>query len=94
MNHKQISELKVGDVLELKEDYIYSMEWGKAQVFPKGMKMKFIHPVLGAWRFEFDRLQRGYFPLQVSFGRSRLLKLRVKINRPSTPKTKLRKNEK
>lgn len=87
MNHKQINDLKVGDWLELKENYIYRMEWGKGHAFPKGTRMRFIHPVLGAWRFEFDRTQRT-FPLQLSFGRSRLLKLKVKIIRSSKESAK------
>lgn len=78
MNHKQINDLKVGDWLELKEDYVYRMEFGTGQIIPKGTKMKFIHPVLGAWRFEFEKFQKGVFSYHVSFGRSRLLKLKVK----------------
>lgn len=78
MNHKQISDLKVGDILELTEDYMYSMEWGKAHVIIKGSRMKFINPVLGAWRFEFLVMKSTILPLRMSFGRSRLLKLKVK----------------
>lgn len=78
MNHKQISDLKVGDRLQLTEDYVYRMEFGKAQVFTKGSIIQFISPVLGAWRFEFEVMQSGIFPLHVSFGRSRLLKLKVR----------------
>lgn len=78
MNHKQISDLKVGDKLQLTEDYVYRMEIGKAQVFTKGSIIKFTNPVLGAWRFEFEVMQSGIFPLYFSMGRSRLLKLKVR----------------
>lgn len=78
MNHKQISDLKVGDVLELKENYVYRVEFAKTQVISKGTRMKFLHPVLGAWRFEFEKFQRGTFPYHISFGRSRLLKMKAK----------------
>lgn len=78
MNHKQISDLKVGDRLRLTEDYVYGMEFGKSQVFTKGSIIQFINPVLGAWRFEFEVMQSGIFPLRFSMGRSRLLKLKVR----------------
>lgn len=79
MNHKQINELQVGDRLQLKEDYVYKMtDVGVSQVITKGSIIRFIYPTLGAWRFEFEAMQSGVFPLYVSFGRSRLLKLKVK----------------
>ncbi len=78
MNHKQINDLKVGDRLQLKEDYVYRMELGKVYVITKGSIMQFLHPVLGAWRFEFEVMKSTILPLRMSFGRSRLLKMRVK----------------
>ena len=82
MNHKQINNLKKGDRLEIKEDYIYRMgDLGKAYVITKGSIMKFLNPVLGAWRFEFEVMKSTILPLRMSFGRSRLLKLKVRILR-------------
>ena len=78
MNHKQISDLKVEDILELKEDYVYTSDFGR-QIIRKGTKLKMLNPFLGGWRFEFDKLQRGFFDYHISFGRSRLLKLKVRI---------------
>ena len=88
MNHKQINDLKIGDRLQLIEDYTYRMEFGTAQTIPKGTIIKFIHPVLGAWRFEFEVTQNGIFPIRINFGRSRLLKLKVKKLQNSTSKVK------
>lgn len=85
MNHKQISDLKVGDRLQLTEDYVYRMEFGKAQVFTKDSIIKFINPVLGAWRFKFEVMQSGIFPLYFSMGRSRLLKLKIRKLEESKP---------
>jgi len=82
MNHKQISDLKVGDILELKEDYAYTTDFGR-QTIRKGTKLKMLYPFLGGWRFEFDRIQGGDFPYHISFGRSRLIKLKVKKFRSS-----------
>jgi len=82
MNHKQINDLQVGDRLELKEDYVYRMgDLGKNYVITKGSIMQFIQPALGLWRFEFEVMQSIILPLRMSFGRSRLLKLKVKISR-------------
>ena len=78
MNHKQISNLKVGDRLQLKEDYVYKMmDVGQSQTITKGSIIRLINIFLGIWRFEFEVMQSGIFQLQVSFGRSRLLKLKV-----------------
>lgn len=77
MNHKQISDLNVEDILELKEDYVYTTDFGR-QIIKKGTKLKVLYPFLGGWRFEFDKIQRGHFPYHISFGRSRLLKLKVR----------------
>ena len=79
MNHKQINDLKVGDRLQLIEDYIYRMgDVGKAYVITKGSIMQFINPSLGLWRFEFEVMRITILPLRMSFGRSRLLKLKVR----------------
>lgn len=79
MNHKQINDLKVGDRLQIKEDYTYRIgDIGKAYVITKGSIMQFINPFLGGWRFEFEVMRSTILPLRMSFGRSRLLKLKVK----------------
>ena len=79
MNHKQIGDLKVGDRLQLTEDYIYRiLDVGKEQVITKGSIIDFKYPTLGSWNFEFEVMQSGIFPLHVAFGRARLLKLKVK----------------
>jgi len=78
MNHKQINDLKVGDRLILIEDYVYRMEFGTVQTIKKGSILRFVNPVLGAWRFEFEVTQNGIFPIGITFGRSRLLKLKIR----------------
>ena len=78
MNHKQISDLEVGDRLQLREDYVFTVEFGMRQVFTKGSIIIYKHPFLGGFRFEFEVMQSGIFPLYFSMGRSRLLKLKVK----------------
>lgn len=77
MNHKQINDLKPGDRFELREEYVYGHELA-TETIPKGTKMEFIYPVLGSWRFRFDRILPGFLGIEIGFGRSRLLKLRVK----------------
>lgn len=78
MNHKQISNLKVGDRLQIKEDYIFEMrDIGQRYVITKGSIMQFISPALGLWRFEFEVMRGTILPLRMSFGRSRLLKMKV-----------------
>jgi len=79
MNHKQISDLQVGDRLEFKEDYEYKVGFlPKSPVIKKGTIMTLRNPFLGGWRFDFDTEQEGFISWRVGFGRSRLLKIRVK----------------
>lgn len=79
MNHKQISDLthRPNTVFELREDYNYSSEiWGDC-IIKKGSKFRYLHPALELWCFEFQEKQ-GILGWRINFGRSRLLKLKVK----------------
>ena len=86
MNHKQISELEEGDCIELLEDYEFKTDFG-SQMIHKGTKLTYVYPVLGAWRFKFDYIQKGkFFGESILLGRSRLLKMRVRLSAPSAKK--------
>jgi len=92
MNHKQINDLqdrdpfmghyisdKRGTWYELKEDYIYSIDFlgDKSPTFPKGQRIQFKYMTLGGWLFNLNPPVEP-FGVEVLFGRSRLLKLKVK----------------
>ena len=94
MNYKQIADLyrtdewfrplssKRGMWFEVLEDYVYDAEI-EVQTIPKGTKVQFISRHLGGWRFRFDRALPGFLGWEASFGRSRLLKLKLKELRSS-----------
>ena len=91
MNHKQINDLYVYDFMsgysksktgawfELLEDYIYFIDFlgEDSPVFPKGLKIQFRCLTLNGWEFKLDQPVEPFGNIAV-FGRSRLLKLKVK----------------
>ena len=92
MNHKQINDLynydnwmevyisdKRTTWFELKEDYIYFIDFlgNESPVLPKGMKIQFKYRTLGGWAFNLEEPIEP-FGMVLTFGRSRLLKLKVK----------------
>ena len=89
MNYKQIADLyrtdewfrplssKRGIWFEVLEDYVYDTEVD-TQTIPKGTKMQFVTCYLNGWRFRFDKCLPGILGNEISFGRSRLLKLKLK----------------
>jgi len=94
MNHKQINDLYclgdnlvVGNVIsdkrntwfELREDYIYFMEFlgSDSPIIKKGTRIQFRCLTLNGWRFKLINPIEP-FGYEVTFGRSRLLKLKVK----------------
>ena len=92
MNHKQINDLqeydsfhgtylkdKRGVWFELKEPYTYEIGFlkDKSPVFPKGLKIQFRYLTLSGWEFNLDSPVEPFGNTAI-FGRSRLLKLKVK----------------
>ena len=79
MNYRQISDLikKPGTWFEVLEDYVYETPF-ETQTIPKGTRMQYIHPALQQWRFRFDKSLPGFLGIEIGFGRSRLLKLKLK----------------
>ena len=77
MNHKQINELKVGNWYKLIEDYIYDFQF-ETLTIPKGTEMQFVTRFLNGWRFKFEIPPKGFSGIGIGFGRSRLLKLKLK----------------
>ena len=89
MNYKQIADLyrqddwgkcisnKLGVWFEVLEKYVYDAEV-EIQTIPKGTKMKLISRNLTGWRFRFEEALPGFLGFEASFGRSRLLKLKLR----------------
>jgi len=92
MNHKQINDLqdydsflgtylsdKRGVWYELKEEYVYFIDFlrDKSPVFPKGQRIQFKYMTLSGWLFRLDPPVEP-FGVEVTFGRSRLLKMKLK----------------
>jgi len=79
MNYKQIKDLsnKSGTWFEVLEDYIYASEFA-TEIIPKGTRMQFKHRSLAGWRFYFDEVLPGFLGIECGFGRSRLLKLKLR----------------
>jgi len=79
MNYRQIRELikKPGTWFEVTEDYYYDTEF-ETQTIPKGTKIQYLHPALQSWIFKFEEPMRGFLGNKIGFGRSRLLKIRLK----------------
>ena len=92
MNHKQINDLyaygfmsgysrsKIGVWFELKEDYIYFIDFLKddSPVLKKGQRIQFKYMTLKGWVFNLEPPSTFLGSNEVTFGRSRLLKLKVK----------------
>ncbi|MHA1286012.1 MAG: hypothetical protein ACTSPB_01290 [Candidatus Thorarchaeota archaeon] len=80
MNHQQINNLKVGATYELQEEYTYKIDFlgDKSPVIPKGTQMKYLHSVLNGYVFGFDKVFESPLGLECTFGRSRLLKMKLK----------------
>lgn len=77
MNHSQINNLTPDTVFEFQEDYVYGLEFTEDVIIKKGTKMRYVNPALQGWYFEFQRPQ-GILGYKIGFGRSRLLKLKLK----------------
>lgn len=77
MNYKQINEMEVGDWFEFIEGYVYDTEFGILISIPKGTWMKFHSLSIRTWHFTFHK-REGLILRQIGFGRSRLLKLKLK----------------
>ena len=89
MNHKQITDLfrqndwgqcasnKIGIWFEFLEDYVYGSEFD-TEIIPKGTKMQFIAKYLTGYSFRFEKIQSGFLGIEIRFGRSRLLKCKLK----------------
>lgn len=92
MNHKQINDLYVFDYwrqywisdkrttwFELKEDYVYFIDFlgDDSPVLKKGSKIQFKYMTLDGWAFNLEEPIQPFGSV-LTFGRSRLLKLKVK----------------
>jgi len=78
MNYKQIKEIKAGTWFEVLEDYVYEIPFG-SQTIPKGTKMQPTHASLKGWRFRFGTPLPGFLGIECGIGRSRLLKMKVRV---------------
>lgn len=90
MNYLQIANLyrlddwgrclsnKIGTWFEVLETYVYDSDIGPIMTIPKGMRMKLYQVTLGpTYYFTFEE-KTGFRLNNIGFGRSRLLKLKLK----------------
>ena len=92
MNHAQINALyvyhfmdgysrsKTGQWFEVKEDYQYFIDFlgDNSPVIKKGQRIQFQYMTLTGWLFKIEPPTTFLGANEVTFGRSRLLKLKVK----------------
>jgi len=92
MNHAQINALyvyhfmdgysrsKTGQWFEVKEDYQYFIDFlgDNSPVIKKGQRIQFQYRTLTGWLFKIEPPTTFLGVNEVTFGRSRLLKLKVK----------------
>lgn len=90
MNYKQIADLyrvddwfrclghKIGHVFEVQEEYTYNSELGIVAILPKGLKLVFTGVGINTWFFSPKEPEDLPNFRKIGFGRSRLLKLKLK----------------
>ena len=95
MNYKQIRDLyrtdewfrclshKIDRVFEVQEEYVYDSDFGVIARLPKGLKLVFKGIGINEWYFSPKETKDLPNINKLSFGKSRLLKLKLKEIQPS-----------